>query len=108
MPSRAAISRMMPPPMPPPTLTPRPMPRRSWTCEGSSWTLSLKLMLSQYRLPAAGRLPAGKVGLMPFLDRLQRWADDRPDGTAVVVAGQRLSWEELRDTAAGLVPARPP
>ncbi|WP_224046472.1 AMP-binding protein [Arthrobacter sp. NicSoilB4] len=44
---------------------------------------------------------------MPFLDRLQRWADDRPDGTAVVVAGQRLSWEELRDTAAGLVPGAP-
>ena len=44
---------------------------------------------------------------MPFLDRLQRWADDRPDGTAVVVAGQRLSWEELRDTAAGLVPDTP-
>ena len=41
---------------------------------------------------------------MPFLDRLQRWADERPDGTAVVVAGQRLNWEELRDTAAGLVP----
>ncbi len=83
------------------------MPRRSWTCEGSSWTLSLKLMLSQYRVPAFGRLPAGKVGLMPFLDRLQRWADDRPDGTAVVVAGQRLSWEGLRDTAAGLVPGTP-
>ena len=61
-------------------------------------------MLSQYRVPASGRPAAGKVGLMPFLDRLQRWADDRPDGTAVVVAGQRLSWEELRDTAAGLVP----
>ncbi|WP_346925521.1 AMP-binding protein [uncultured Arthrobacter sp.] len=44
---------------------------------------------------------------MPFLDRLQRWADDRPDGTAVVVAGQRLSWEELRDTAARLVPDAP-
>jgi acyl-CoA synthetase (AMP-forming)/AMP-acid ligase II len=44
---------------------------------------------------------------MPFLDRLQRWADDRPDGTAVVVAGQRLSWEELRDKAAGMVPDAP-
>ncbi len=44
---------------------------------------------------------------MPFLDRLQRWADDRPDGTAVVVAGQRLSWEELRDTASGLLPGTP-
>lgn len=44
---------------------------------------------------------------MPFLDRLQRWADGRPEGTAVVVAGQRLSWEELRDTAAGLLPGSP-
>ena len=44
---------------------------------------------------------------MPFLDRLQRWADDRPDGTAVVVAGQRLSWDELRERAAGLVPGMP-
>ena len=44
---------------------------------------------------------------MPFLDRLQRWADDRPDATAVVVAGQRLSWEELRDAAADLVPDAP-
>lgn len=64
-------------------------------------------MLSQYRVPAARLFPAGKVGLMPFLDRLQRWADDRPDGTAVVVAGQRLSWVELRDTAAALVPDAP-
>ena len=42
---------------------------------------------------------------MPFLDRLQRWADERPDGTAVAVAGQRLSWAGLRDAAAALVPA---
>lgn len=42
---------------------------------------------------------------MPFLDRLQRWADDRPDGTAVVVAGKRLSWAGLRDAADALVPA---
>lgn len=39
---------------------------------------------------------------MPFLDRLQRWADDRPDDTAVVVAGKRLSWGELRDEAEAL------
>ncbi|MDN4646293.1 long-chain fatty acid--CoA ligase, partial [Arthrobacter sp. PsM3] len=44
---------------------------------------------------------------MPFLDRLQRWADERPDGTAVVVAGQRLSWEELRDAAARQLPGTP-
>jgi len=44
---------------------------------------------------------------MPFLDRLQRWADGRPDETAVVVAGERLSWSGLRDHAAALVPAAP-
>ena len=44
---------------------------------------------------------------MPFLDRLQRWADERPDGTAVVVAGKRLSWSELRNAAAALVPVTP-
>ncbi|MFF1383380.1 class I adenylate-forming enzyme family protein [Arthrobacter sp. NPDC058288] len=37
---------------------------------------------------------------MPFLNRLQRWADDRPDDTAVVVAGRHLSWGALRDAAA--------
>ncbi|WP_230119548.1 AMP-binding protein [Arthrobacter sp. Bi83] len=36
---------------------------------------------------------------MPFLNRLQRWADERPDDTAVVVAGKRLSWSGLRDEA---------
>jgi len=36
---------------------------------------------------------------MPFLNRLQRWADDRPDDTAVVVAGRHLSWSGLRDAA---------
>ncbi|CAI3797879.1 class I adenylate-forming enzyme family protein [Pseudarthrobacter sp. MM222] len=44
---------------------------------------------------------------MPFLDRLQRWADERPDSTAVVLAGQRLDWAALRDAAAQLVPAAP-
>ncbi|HEX9227226.1 MAG TPA: AMP-binding protein, partial [Arthrobacter sp.] len=44
---------------------------------------------------------------MPFLNRLQRWADERPDGTAVVVDGLRLSWEALRDAAACLVPDTP-
>lgn len=44
---------------------------------------------------------------MPFLDRLQRWADDRPDDTAVVVAGEHLSWSGLRDQAAALVPSAP-
>lgn len=41
---------------------------------------------------------------MPFLDRLQRWADERPDDTAVVVAGRRLGWEDLRVMAAARVP----
>lgn len=64
-------------------------------------------MKSQY--PAQAAVPAsnGKVGAMPFLDRLQRWADDRPDETAVVVAGEHLSWSVLRDKAAALVPAAP-
>ncbi len=41
---------------------------------------------------------------MPFLNRIQRWAEERPLDTAVVVAGHRLTWAELRDSAAGLVP----
>ncbi|MDQ0032110.1 class I adenylate-forming enzyme family protein [Arthrobacter bambusae] len=36
---------------------------------------------------------------MPFLDKLQLWADERPDDTAVVVGGKRLSWADLRDAA---------
>jgi long-chain acyl-CoA synthetase len=44
---------------------------------------------------------------MPFLDRLQRWADERPDSTAVVLAGQRLDWAGLRDAAADRVSAAP-
>ena len=47
---------------------------------------------------------AGKVDPMPFLNRIQRWAEDRPHDTAVVIAGRRLSWAELRDSAAALVP----
>ena len=64
-------------------------------------------MLSQYPARAAAAPGNGKVGSMPFLDRLQRWADDRPDETAVVVAGEHLSWSGLRDKAAALVPAAP-
>jgi long-chain acyl-CoA synthetase len=41
---------------------------------------------------------------MPFLNRIQRWAEERPHDTAVVVAGHRLTWAELRNSAAGLVP----
>ncbi|GGH91999.1 class I adenylate-forming enzyme family protein [Arthrobacter liuii] len=40
---------------------------------------------------------------MPFLDKIQRWAEQRPHDTAVVIAGRRLDWAELRDAAAGLV-----
>ncbi|MGF9647080.1 AMP-binding protein [Pseudarthrobacter oxydans] len=40
---------------------------------------------------------------MPFLNRIQRWADERPHDTAVVVAGQHLTWAELRDSSAALV-----
>ena len=47
---------------------------------------------------------AGKVDPMPFLNRIQRWAGERPHDTAVVIAGRRLSWAELRDSAAALVP----
>ncbi|MET4591520.1 class I adenylate-forming enzyme family protein [Arthrobacter sp. 754] len=42
---------------------------------------------------------------MPFLDKIQRWANERPDDTAVVVAGRWLSWADLRDSAAAAVPA---
>lgn len=41
---------------------------------------------------------------MPFLDRLQRWAERRPDDTAVVVGSSRLSWAELRDAATARLP----
>ena len=44
---------------------------------------------------------------MPFLDQLQRWANERPDDTAVVVGGNRLTWESLQKLAADLVPESP-
>ncbi|NQD87308.1 AMP-binding protein [Paenarthrobacter sp. CM16] len=40
---------------------------------------------------------------MPFLDKLQHWADERPHDTAVVVGSNRLTWVELRDAAAALL-----
>ncbi|NUT73370.1 AMP-binding protein [Pseudarthrobacter sp. C4D7] len=40
---------------------------------------------------------------MPFLDKLQQWAGQRPHHTAVAIAGRRLDWEQLRDAAAELV-----
>ncbi|WP_424346338.1 class I adenylate-forming enzyme family protein [Kocuria sp. CH-021] len=39
---------------------------------------------------------------MPFLDRLNRWADERPDEPAVVCGTERLSWSELRAQASAL------
>ncbi|MCU1434108.1 MAG: AMP-dependent synthetase [Pseudarthrobacter sp.] len=44
---------------------------------------------------------------MPFLDNIQRWADERPHDTAVVVAGRRVRWAELREAATAAVPAAP-
>lgn len=44
---------------------------------------------------------------MPFLSKLQRWAKERPDNTAMVVGSRGLSWEELREAAAGLVTSTP-
>ena len=41
---------------------------------------------------------------MPFLNRIQRWPDERPQDTAVVVAGRRLSWAEIRDSATACIP----
>ncbi|MEV7604283.1 AMP-binding protein [Paenarthrobacter sp. NPDC089322] len=38
---------------------------------------------------------------MPFLDKLQLWADEYPHDTAVVVGSRRLNWAELRDAATG-------
>ncbi|MFJ6026701.1 class I adenylate-forming enzyme family protein [Pseudarthrobacter sp. NPDC092424] len=40
---------------------------------------------------------------MPFLNKLQRWAAERPHDTAVVIAGRRLDWAQFRDEAASLV-----
>ena len=45
---------------------------------------------------------------MPFLDRLSHWADERPQDTAVVCAGDRLSWSGLRSRAAELAASGEP
>ncbi|WP_247048858.1 class I adenylate-forming enzyme family protein [Arthrobacter rhizosphaerae] len=44
---------------------------------------------------------------MPFLDQLQRWANERPDDTAIVVGAQGLTWESLQKLAADLVTESP-
>lgn len=45
---------------------------------------------------------------MPFVTRIQRWADERPDHTAIAMGRRRLSWAELRAAAERLVPDVPP
>jgi long-chain acyl-CoA synthetase len=44
---------------------------------------------------------------VPFLNRIQRWADLRPEATAVAVDGRGFSWAELRREAEELVPSTP-
>lgn len=44
---------------------------------------------------------------MPFLDRMQMWADRRPDDTAIAVGGRGFSWAQLRGAAEELVPSTP-
>jgi acyl-CoA synthetase (AMP-forming)/AMP-acid ligase II len=41
---------------------------------------------------------------MPFLDRLQRWAREQPDGTAIRVGGAELSFAELVESATAMLP----
>lgn len=43
---------------------------------------------------------------MPFVNRLQHWAQVQPQATAVEVGADRLSYAELRDRAASLVGVR--
>jgi acyl-CoA synthetase (AMP-forming)/AMP-acid ligase II len=44
---------------------------------------------------------------LPFLNRIQRWADLRPADTAIAVGGRGFSWSELRGAAEELVPSTP-
>lgn len=44
---------------------------------------------------------------MPFVNRLQHWAQVQPEATAVEVGADRLSYAELRGRAAALVGAEP-
>ncbi|HSU69883.1 MAG TPA: long-chain fatty acid--CoA ligase, partial [Micrococcaceae bacterium] len=41
---------------------------------------------------------------MPFLDRLQHWAREQPDRTAVRVGGAELSFAELVESATAMLP----
>lgn len=45
---------------------------------------------------------------MPFLDRVSRWAGQRPDEPAVVCGPERLSWGRLRARAAALAASGEP
>ncbi|GLU87553.1 hypothetical protein Kosp01_22990 [Kocuria sp. NBRC 114282] len=45
---------------------------------------------------------------MPFLDRLNRWAAQRPGELAVACGDDRLSWGELRARAAALAASGEP
>ncbi|MEX5256449.1 class I adenylate-forming enzyme family protein [Kocuria arenosa] len=45
---------------------------------------------------------------MPFLDRLNRWAEERPQEPAVVCGNDRLSWGGLRAAAAALAASGEP
>lgn len=44
---------------------------------------------------------------MPFLNRIQMWADLRPAETAIAVGGRGFTWSELRGAAEELVPSTP-
>jgi long-chain acyl-CoA synthetase len=44
---------------------------------------------------------------VPFLNRVQMWADLRPADIAVAVGGRGFSWAELRGAAEELVPSTP-
>lgn len=44
---------------------------------------------------------------MPFLNKIQVWADRRPDDKAIVVGGRGFSWAQLRGAAEELVPGTP-
>ncbi|MFF0989893.1 class I adenylate-forming enzyme family protein [Kocuria nitroreducens] len=45
---------------------------------------------------------------MPFLDRVTRWAEERPQEPAVVCGNDRLTWGELRAEAAALAASGEP
>jgi long-chain acyl-CoA synthetase len=44
---------------------------------------------------------------VPFLNRIQMWADLRPDDTAVAAGGRGFSWSELHGAAGELLPSTP-